>query len=70
MPPSPGAPNANMMMKQIQQLQNTVMQLRTTSGQGQGGGPGTGGGNTFRKQFFWELFFNYFRGNKLWYFRY
>ena len=48
MPPSPGAPDANMMMQQIQQLQKTVMQLQTSSGQGQGGGTGTGGTNTFR----------------------
>ena len=50
MPPSPGAPDANMMMQQIQQLQKTVMQLQTSSAQGQGagGGPGTGGTNTFR----------------------
>jgi len=45
MPPSPGPPDANMMMQQIQQLQKTVMQL-----QGQGSGAGTGGSNTFGAQ--------------------
>ena len=46
MPPSPGAPDANIMMQQIQQLQKTVMQLQTSSGQGSGSG--TGASNTFR----------------------
>ena len=44
MPPSPGAPDANMMMQQIQQLQKTVMQLQTSgSGSGARGGAGAGG---------------------------
>jgi len=53
MPPSPGAPDANMMMQQIQQLQKTVMQLQTSSGQGQGTGhQGGGASNTFGGQGF------------------
>lgn len=45
MPPSSGAPDANMMMQQIQQLQKTVMQLQTSVGDRHGNGVGGAGGS-------------------------